>query len=60
MDRQVIRTKNFATDAGDFILEQAHQALGERNEFRIALSGGNTPIPIYTRLATIGHDRRGS
>ena len=56
MDRQVIRTKNFATDAADFILEQAHKPLGERNEFRIALSGGNTSIPIYTRLATIGHD----
>jgi 6-phosphogluconolactonase len=56
MDRQVIRTKNFAADAADFILAQAHQALGERNEFRIALSSGNTPIPIYTRLAAIGHD----
>jgi 6-phosphogluconolactonase len=56
MDRQVIRTKNFAADAADFILAQAHQALGERNEFRIALSGGNTPIRIYTRLAAIGHD----
>jgi 6-phosphogluconolactonase len=56
MDRHVIRTKNFAADAADFILDQAHQALGERNEFRIALSGGNTPIPIYTRLAAIGHD----
>ena len=56
MDRQVIRTKNFAADAADFILDQAHQALGKRNEFRIALSGGNTPIPIYTRLAAIGHD----
>jgi 6-phosphogluconolactonase len=56
MDRQVIRTKNFAADAADFILAQAHQALGERNEFRIALSGGTTPIPIYTRLAAIGHD----
>jgi 6-phosphogluconolactonase len=56
MDRHVIRTKNFAADAADFILDQAHQALGKRNEFRIALSGGNTPIPIYTRLAAIGHD----
>jgi 6-phosphogluconolactonase len=55
MDRQVIRAKNFAADAADFILDQAHNALGERNEFRIALSGGNTPIPIYTRLAAIGH-----
>jgi 6-phosphogluconolactonase len=56
MGRQVIRTKNFAVDAANFILSQAHNALGERNEFRIALSGGHTPIPIYTRLAAIGHD----
>ncbi len=52
----VIRTKNFAADAADFILEQAHKAIGERNEFRIALSGGNTPRPVYARLAAIGHD----
>src|SRR5262249_2695528 len=56
MGRQVIRTKNFAADAANFVLNQAHKALGERNEFRIALSGGNTPVPIYTRLAAIGHD----
>ncbi len=53
---RVIRTKNFAADAADFILEQAHKAIGERNEFRIALSGGNTPRPVYARLAAIGHD----
>jgi 6-phosphogluconolactonase len=52
----VIRTKNFAADAAGFILDQAHKALGERHEFRIALSGGNTPVPVYTRLAVIGHD----
>lgn len=56
MGRQVIRTRNFTTDAANFILSQAHNALGERNEFRLALSGGHTPIPVYTRLATIGHD----
>jgi 6-phosphogluconolactonase len=53
---RIIRTKNFPADATDFILEQAHEALGERNEFRIALSGGRTPIPVYTRLAAIAHD----
>ena len=53
---KVIGTKNFVTDAADFILAQAQHALGERNEFRIALSGGNTPRPVYTRLAAIGHD----
>ena len=52
---QVIRTKNFVADAADFILEQAHKAIGERNEFRIALSGGNTPRPVYARLAA-AHD----
>jgi len=53
---KVIGTKNFVTDAADFILAQAQHALGERNEFRIALSGGNTPRPVYTRLAAIGRD----
>jgi 6-phosphogluconolactonase len=52
----VIRTKNFAADAAQFILRQAHEALRERNEFRIALSGGNTPRPVYARLAAIAHD----
>lgn len=56
MGQQVIRTKNFVTEAADFILDEAHKALGARNEFRIALSGGNTPAPIYSRLAVIGHD----
>ncbi len=53
---RVIRTKNFTADAADFILQQAHKAIGERNEFRIALSGGNTPRPVYARLAAAGRD----
>ena len=52
----IIQTKNFAVDAADFILEQAHKAIGERNEFGIALSGGNTPRPVYSRLAAIARD----
>ena len=52
----MVRTKNLAADAADFILDQAHKAIDERNEFRIALSGGNTPRPVYARLATIGRD----
>ena len=47
----VIRTKNFVADAAAFILEQARKAMAERNEFRIALSGGNTPAPVYDRVA---------
>src|SRR5438874_6696010 len=56
MGHHVIRTKNFAADAAGFIVDQAHKALGERNEFRIALSGGNTPRPVYGRLAAIARD----
>ena len=56
MNREIIRTTNFVADAADFILEQAHKAIGERNGFRIALSGGNTPAPVYARLAAIAHD----
>ena len=52
----VIRTKNFAADAADFILEKTRKAIAERNEFRIALSGGNTPRPVYARLVTVAHD----
>ncbi|MEY2497046.1 MAG: 6-phosphogluconolactonase [Verrucomicrobiota bacterium] len=56
MKREVIRSRNFVHDAAEFLLEQARAALAERNQFRIALSGGNTPRPIYTEFARIGHD----
>src|SRR6266480_7388363 len=56
MSREVVRTKNLAADAADFILDQVHKAIDEQNEFRIALSGGNTPRPVYARLATLGRD----
>ena len=52
----VIRTNNFVADAAAFILEQARKAIAERNEFRIALSGGNTPAPVYARVAVEAHD----
>jgi 6-phosphogluconolactonase len=55
-DRQITRSTNFVTDAANFIVDQAHKALGARGEFRVALSGGNTPRPVYTRLATIARD----
>jgi 6-phosphogluconolactonase len=53
---KVIRTSNFVADAAALILEQAHNALAERHQFRIALSGGNTPAPIYARIAAEAHD----
>lgn len=56
MKPDVIRSRNFVQDAAQFILEHARAALAERDQFRIALSGGNTPRPVYTQLAWIGRD----
>lgn len=56
MSPHVIRTNNFIRDAADFILHQARETLGERRQFRIALSGGNTPRPVYSEVARRGHD----
>jgi 6-phosphogluconolactonase len=56
MSREIIRTQNFAADAANFIVDRAHKAFGERGEFRIALSGGNTPRPVYAQLAARARD----
>jgi 6-phosphogluconolactonase len=56
MKREVIRSSNFVADAAEFILQHARTALAERDQFRIALSGGNTPRPVYTELARIGRE----
>lgn len=53
---RVITTNNFVADAAAFILEQARKAIAERSEFRIALSGGNTPAPVYRRIAAEGRN----
>ena len=51
MAREVLRTKTFASDAADFILTTARESFNERNQFRIALSGGNTPRTVYAEMA---------
>lgn len=56
MKPNVIRTQNFVHDAAELILQHARTALAERDQFRIALSGGNTPRPIYTEFARIGRE----
>src|SRR6202011_6243935 len=56
MSREVVRTKNFVNDAANFIVDLARNALAERNEFRVALSGGNTPRPVYSEIARIARD----
>jgi 6-phosphogluconolactonase len=56
MNRDVVRSQNFVSDAAEFLLSEARAALGERDQFRIALSGGNTPRPVYTEFVRIGRD----
>src|SRR3954470_528623 len=56
MKREVVRSQNFVHDAAEFILRHARVALAERDQFRIALSGGNTPRPVYTEFARIARD----
>jgi len=56
MRREILRAKNFVADAANFIVDLAHKSLEERNEFRIALAGGNTPRPVYSKLAQVGRD----
>lgn len=56
MKPEIIRSSNFVEDAANFILSQARIAFGERGEFRIALSGGNTPRPVYAEFGRIGCD----
>ena len=56
MKREVLRSQNFVDDAAEFILRHARAALAERDQFRIALSGGNTPRPVYTEFARIARD----
>ena len=56
MKPNIIRTQNFVHDAAEFILQHARTALAERDQFRIALSGGSTPRPVYTEFARIGRE----
>lgn len=56
MHSDIIRTTDFVSDAAGIILEEARSALAARGEFRIALSGGNTPRPVYAELGRIARD----
>jgi 6-phosphogluconolactonase len=49
---------SFIDGTADFIVDLAAQAIAERGRFTIALSGGGTPRPVYTRLATAGYRER--
>lgn len=52
MHPEIIKSDNFLRDALALIERAADTAIFERGEFRLGLSGGNTPRPIYEALAT--------
>jgi 6-phosphogluconolactonase len=56
MPSEVIHTTSFIDDAVSLILTSAREAIAERGIFRISLSGGNTPAPIYKQWAAAGGD----
>ena len=42
--------------AAEFVAELAAEAIAARGSFNVALSGGNTPRPVYQRLALVAID----
>lgn len=56
MNHAVLRPQNFVAEAAEFMLQQARVALAERGEFRMALSGGHTPRPVYSEFGRIARD----
>lgn len=53
MSREILHTQSFVSDAVTLITREAEQAVKERGIFRIALSGGNTPRPVYEALSKL-------
>ena len=50
--------ESLISGAANFIADLAAQAIAARGRFTVALSGGNTPRPVYARLATPGYRDR--
>jgi 6-phosphogluconolactonase len=51
MKPEVIRTSSFIEGVTRFIVDCAEEAIEERGHFRLSLSGGNTPKPVYQALS---------
>jgi 6-phosphogluconolactonase len=56
MTPEVLNSTSFVTDAAGLILHSARLAIAERGIFRIALSGGRTPVPVYQQWAATAGD----
>ena len=44
--------ESWVAGVADYITDLAIKALAERGRFTFAFSGGNTPLPVYERLAS--------
>jgi 6-phosphogluconolactonase len=53
MPPEILHTRSFVSDAVALIAGEAVKAIEARGVFRIALSGGNTPRPVYEALAAL-------
>lgn len=51
MKPDIIHSKNFVNDAVALIERDANEAIAARGTFSLALSGGNTPKPVFEALA---------
>lgn len=51
MKPDIIHSKDFVNDAVALIEGSANEAIAARGTFRLALSGGNTPKPVFEALA---------
>jgi 6-phosphogluconolactonase len=51
MKPEIVRTHSFVAEVARFIKDTASEAIDTRGFFRFALSGGNTPRPIYQALS---------
>src|SRR3979411_1033000 len=53
MKPEIFRTRSFVEEAARFIADSARDAIDERGHFRLSLSGGNTPRPVYQALSLL-------
>ena len=53
MPPEILRTRSFVPDSVSLIVGEAERAIAARGVFRIALSGGNSPRPVYEALARL-------
>ena len=51
MKTRTIHSRDFIEDAVNIIVEIALESIQSRGIFRLSLCGGNTPKPVYARLA---------